>query len=296
MQTSKTLLICDLDNTLYDWYDYFVPAIFALIDEAAKILSCDPQDVIRDLRRVHQKYHDSEHPFALLETQIVLERFPGEFPVDLFKKLNPAFYAFNKSRKYNLKLFEHVFDTLHTIRGYGIKVVAHTESKLYGAVDRVHRLGLEPFLDRIYCREESPTRHPTLNEEEKWLKDFNWQKVVRLPHKDVKPNARIVRDICLAENVAIKNVIYVGDSFARDVLMAKHAGVFAVWAEYGSKPSPSLYEKLIQISHWTPADVERERKIREQAAMVQADFICHQHFAEVLVAIANFKQQANRED
>lgn len=258
MRRSSTLIICDLDNTLYDWYGYFVPSIYALIEVASGILECDQQTLMANLREVHQRHHNSEHPFALLETEIVRRRYRDATPLQAFEKLNAAFYAFNKSRKQNLRLFDGVLETLQALRSGHVRVVAHTESKLYGAVDRVNRLELEPFLHRIYCRQESVSSHPTLEDGARWLKDFNWSKVVRLPLSDVKPNARIVTDICSTENVHIDSVMYVGDSVARDMLMARQAGAFAVWAEYGSKPHPSMYEKLVRISHWTAEDVARE--------------------------------------
>jgi phosphoglycolate phosphatase len=287
---NDVLIICDLDNTLYDWYGYFVPSIYALIEVAAEILHCDQHVLMDDLRAVHQKHHDSEHPFALLETARVRECFPHESPDDVFRRLNPAFYAFNKSRKVTLKLFDDVLETLRAINSVGGRIVAHTESKMFGAVDRINRLGLEPFLTKIYCRQETVSDHPNLSRTDKWLKEFSWGKVTRLPLSDVKPNARIIRDICKTEGVDVRDVIYIGDSFARDMLMAKQAGAFAVWAEYGAKPHPSMYEKLVRISHWTAEDVAREKVIREQAAAIKPDFVCKKSFKEVLAAIQLFAE------
>ena len=125
---------------------------------------------------------------------------------------------------------------------------------------------------------------------DEWLKEFNWRKVVRLPLSDVKPNVRIIRDICTTEQVKVHDVMYLGDSFARDMLMAKQAGAFAVWAEYGTKVHPSMYEKLVRISHWTAEDVKREKMIREQAAAIKPDFVCKEGFGEVLPAIELFQQ------
>ncbi len=281
---NKPLIICDLDNTLYDWYGYFVPSIYEMIDVAADVLGCETEEVAASMRVVHQRHHDSEHPFALLETDLVASRFPNSSPSELYEEFNSAFHAFNRSRVAHLKLFEGVVETLSSLNAIGLRVVAHTESKLFGAIDRVNRLGLEPYLTRIYCREETLSNHPVKGAFGEWLPEFNWTKVVRLPLSDVKPNARIIHDICSAEGFDAKDVVYVGDSLARDVMMAKHAGSFAVWAKYGAQPAPELYEKLVRISHWTAEDVEREKAIRSQAASVKPDFICHR-FADVMLAV-----------
>ena len=65
------LLIVDLDNTLYDWIGFFVPAFYRMIDAAVEILKVDRETLLTDIQVVHQKYGNSEHPFALLETKTV---------------------------------------------------------------------------------------------------------------------------------------------------------------------------------------------------------------------------------
>ena len=62
------MLVCDLDNTLYDWVSYFVPSLYAMIREATKIIGCDQEELCNDLRSIHQHYHNTEHPYSLLET------------------------------------------------------------------------------------------------------------------------------------------------------------------------------------------------------------------------------------
>lgn len=68
---NKRLLVCDLDNTLYDWVSYFVPSFYAMINSAVKITGCDREILLDDMRAVHRNYGDSEQPFALLETETI---------------------------------------------------------------------------------------------------------------------------------------------------------------------------------------------------------------------------------
>lgn len=290
MSQNNPLLICDLDNTLYDWHGYFVPSIYALIKVASKQLQCSEQELAAALRTVHQQHHDSEHPFALLETAIVQEQL-GHLPRKrIADVLDPAFHAFNKARKSNLALFPRVLETLIQLRESGITVVAHTESKVFSAVDRIHRLGLEPFLQRIYCREESRSSHPDDDIRARWRIEFDWSKVFRLPTADLKPNPRIIRDIAAREGRALDNILYVGDSLARDIMMANDARVHSVWAKYGATPDPAAFEKLVAISHWSDADVARETQLRQRSHAIQPWFVCNAGFFEVMGAIACFNQ------
>ena len=78
---------------------------------------------------------------------------------------------------------------------------------------------------------------------------------------------------------------YVGDSIARDVLMAKRAGVFAIWAKYGAEHGRGVYEQLVRISHWTAEDVDREISLKNEAKGISPDFTIERSFKEILQVV-----------
>jgi FMN phosphatase YigB (HAD superfamily) len=279
---NKKLLVCDLDNTLYDWVAYFVSSFYAMVDQVVQITGCDRNMLLDDFRLVHQKHHDSEHPFALLETNTIKNIYKDDDWTTIARKVDPALHAFNSARKQNLQIHPGVRETLTILRQKGIKLVAHTESKLYGAVDRLDRLGLFEFFSRIYCRERSVSLHPFNRDSNDWLRRFPMEKITELSFHQIKPNPTILLEICAAEEVPPREAVYVGDSIARDVLMARRANVYAIWAAYGAEHRPAMYEALVRISHWTMEEVERERLLREEAKSIKPDFIAHREFSEVL--------------
>lgn len=75
---------------------------------------------------------------------------------------------------------------------------------------------------------------------------------------------------------------YIGDSLAKDVLMAKRAGCFAIWAKYGTKIAPERYDGLVRISHWTTDDIVREKMHSIEAQDTSPDFICEISLSEIL--------------
>lgn len=289
----KQLLVCDLDNTLYDWVSYFVRSFYAMADVATQIIGCDEERLLDDFREVHQRHGDSEHPFALLETQVVRDRYRGWSAQAILQELDPAFHAFNSARKANLKLHSFVRETLDLIAAADIKIVAHTESKLYGVVDRLNRLDLFRYFSRVYCRERSLSRHPIPESASDWLERIPAGKVVELSHHQTKPDPAVLLEICSTEGADREAVAYVGDSIARDILMAKRANVPSVWAEYGARHDPGLYERLIRISHWTSEEVSREISLKEEAKNIKPDFIAKTSFIEVLAAL-DLKRSMNQ--
>jgi FMN phosphatase YigB (HAD superfamily) len=283
--TSKKLLVCDLDNTLYDWVSYFVPSFYAMIDTAVRITGCDREKLLDDFRAVHRRHGDSEQPFALLETETIKALYRSRTANDAAKELDPAFHAFNSARKANLKLHPHVRETLEALSTVGVILIAHTESKLFGVVDRLNRLDLFQYFQKVYCRERSYTPHPIPQLASDWLERIPKDRVFELSHHQAKPNPSVLLEICAREGFDPEDASYVGDSVARDILMAKRANVFSIWAAYGAQHDPERYAKLVRISHWTAEEVAQEQELREEAKKIRPDYIAHTSFKEVLPAL-----------
>lgn len=176
-------------------------------------------------------------------------------------------------------------ETLDLIKASRTRIVAHTESKLYGVIDRFSRLDLFTYFSKIYCRERSASPHPIPEIGAEWLGRIPAGTFVELSHHQQKPDASVLLEICAREDVVPEYTAYVGDSVARDMLMAKRAGVFSIWAAYGAQHDPELYRKLVRISHWTADEVAREQRLQEEAKNIRPDYVARTSFAEVLTAL-----------
>ena len=64
--------------------------------------------------------------------------------------------------------------------------------------------------------------------------------------------------------------------------MAKNAGVYAIWAQYGATHASDDYERLVRITHWTKEDVDRESKLKELAEGIKADAVLIDNFKEIV--------------
>lgn len=278
-----SLLIFDLDNTIYDWYSAFLPSFYEMATVAADVLRCDRELLLDQLQQVHIKHRDVEHPFSLLETDIVRKLLQENSNDSVWNLLDPAFHAFNRKRKANPKLYPGTMETMSALRDLNIRLIAYTDSKYYAAWGRIHRLGLEDTFETVYCREKS------LSHESKRFNASQLSpppgKVVELPSHEAKPNPQILSDIVEAKDVPISDAAYIGDSLTKDVLMAKRAQCFAIWAKYGAYTDSAMYEQLARISHWNLKDIERERHYADEAKSIQPDFICENSITDILEAV-----------
>ncbi len=279
------IVICDLDNTLYDWVSYFVPSFYAMVDEVEKITGLSREHILSDFRDVHVEYGDSEHPFSLLETRFVDKILPNHSKEYRKKYFDSAFHQFNLTRKKTLKLYDGVEETLAALIDNDIKIVAYTEANLFAAVDRISKLKIENKFSKVYCKQRSVSTLAGYREKNlKWASEFPINKVFELDPHTRKPNQRVLQQICEDEETSTDQAIYVGDSLTRDIYMAKNCNIFSAWAKYGTNFLKSDYEKLVKISHWSTEDVEREIKLKKEAANVMPDLILKESFSEILQA------------
>src|SRR5215212_7249213 len=117
------LVITDLDNTLYDWVTYFSPSFSAMVQELADLIDVDEVTLLDEFKAVHQRYGNSEQPFAILELPSVRKAF-GEIPrTELVRELERPLTTFNEARTRYLQLYDSVEDTLAELRRRGHVIV-----------------------------------------------------------------------------------------------------------------------------------------------------------------------------
>lgn len=260
-----SLVITDLDNTVYDWLTAFVPAFYAMVREAASLIGVEEEVLLDELRAVHRKHGDSEHPFALLETRVVQEKYGQKSQKEIAQFFDSAFHAFNRVRKQNLRLYDGVYETLEGLSRLHVPVVAYTDARVINCLFRLKSLGIKHLISRLYA----PSHVIKELDQSTLSDDF----VRLLPPSDRKPNPQTLIDICAQYNVAPSDAVYVGDSLLRDIYMAKGARLHSALARYGTLYDKALWPKLVRVTHWTDADVEREEKLKEMARGTEPDYV-----------------------
>lgn len=240
-------LVVDLDNTLYDWVAHFIPSLAAMIAVAADILGTSESQLREELRRVHQAHGNTEHPFALLETESALRVLAGRSSDDAYQSLLPAFEAFNRERNNRLRLYAGVRDTLETIRSTQCLIVGHTDATTANIKKRIDLLAVNDLLDFVYATPFTGSPHPAENDRVA----VPGTVIIRgTPDSYRKPDPRAVLSILSDLGAKKETTLYVGDSLKSDVDMAQRAGVMAAWAKYGVHDDSPLWAQLVEVSHW----------------------------------------------
>lgn len=250
------LVITDLDNTLYDWVAWYAGALGAMVDRAAVVLGCSTRVLLTELREAYAARGSVEEPRSLLELPIVRERFDDR--VDAARALEPALEAFVRPPGHSLRAYAGVTESLRRLNAAGIPVVGHTEATPANAVRRLRGLGLESAIAALFA---GASHRPTPEERDQPLPgavaptpSFPLR---QLGPELAKPDPATVHEICSHMGVAPEHVLYVGDNLDRDVAMAHRAGVWVAWARFGTRHDPEDWARLVSVTHWTAAEVER---------------------------------------
>lgn len=273
------LLITDLDNTLYNWYESFVPAFYAMVEKASAIVGVDQEQLLDELKVVHVRYRNTEQPFSLLETPSVERKFPNVSAVERYNFLLPAFKEFSSVRNAKLRLFPGVRETLTTIRSRGCLVLGYSEAVAENSLYRLQLLDLLSCFDRLYVPASRSPLHPDPSRPP--MHEDHSQLLKLLPQTHRKPDPAVIEDICSSFGVAPNKTLYVGDSMTRDISMAVMAGTHSALAIYGGSCPPELWQQLVRITHWTDQDVLAEQRLKTEYEHIKPD-IELQKFAQLL--------------
>ena len=138
---SHTILITDLDNTLYNWVDYYGPAFRAMVHLIAQATGVEEDIIYNDFRRVYHEFGSIEHTFSIQELDLV-----KAMSKDILEALiHTARVAFGMIGRTKLKPYAGVLDTLSWAMNAGILVICSTNAPINLAEFHLRQLRLSRF-------------------------------------------------------------------------------------------------------------------------------------------------------
>ena len=271
-------VVTDLDNTLYSWVNYIVPALEAMVTSLCETTGYPRIRVVQSLKEVYERVGTNDYAFAIQESAIFRE-FHSDF--DSFNALviEPAKEASRWARRRYLVLYPGAREGLDALRALDVKIVGLTDSPRNSAEARVRALQLDQKLDALYTLpayalpQQVDERIRRLEQEGHYRLSIP---VIELALECEKPSGdglgHVIRDLGLQA----PEVLVVGDNRAKDGGTARAAGCRWAWAEYGTYLSIEYRERLDVIS---PRSVTRRHFAEPGDADLEPDW-----------AISNFAQ------
>jgi FMN phosphatase YigB (HAD superfamily) len=280
---SKRLLITDLDNTLWDWFEAWYQSFSAMLERLAELSGIAQSDLEQAIRPIHRSRGTAEYSNLLNEIPALIS---AAAPLDPSQVFDDANHVLNSQRKAATNLYPGVKETIGLLRSAGIKIVAYTESLAYWTEWRILHTGLDGMIDVLYSAPDhdfpsgmTVSSLRTLPPESYGLKFTRHRHV---PRGINKPNVDVLQSILSAQGCLASEAVYIGDSLMKDIAMAQAADILDVHAKYGEVQNKAEYELLRRVSHWSDDEVERERRLITATGEVVATITCQSSFAEIL--------------
>ena len=255
--TRKTTLITDFDNTLYDWFLVWHQSFSAMLCEIKRISGIGDDVLLPQIRKIHQQNRTSEYAFLVENLPCLQEAFPNQ---DLRVVFDDAIHAYRSARIANLKLYDGVRETLTSLRASNVLIALFTDSLAFYTIDRIKRLGLDDLVDFVFSPPDHEVPETVTSHEQRGKYQLAHAQHRHIPDMIVKPNPEVLLDIVGDIGRSKSDCVYVGDSLMKDVAMAQDAKIMDVWAKYGVAQHREGYPLLRKVSHWTEADVQREKE------------------------------------
>jgi FMN phosphatase YigB (HAD superfamily) len=279
MKKSVSVLITDLDNTLYDWVQMWYASFVAMLQEIIRI-SDIPQEILEsEIQTVFQRYGTTEYAFLIQELPSLKAKHPGKNLTEVYAD---AIKAYNVTRASTLKLYPGVMEVFEELKGKGCKVIAFTESSAFYTMRRLKVLKLDGVVDFVY----SPPDHSKPLDINRFYDDEQYsltKTIHRFLRKGVlKPHPETLLQIINDDGIRARpeEVIYVGDNLMKDITMAQSAGITDVYAKYGVAQYSEAYEMLRKVTHWKPDDVQKEKSVYADLS-VTPSYVLNQSFSEL---------------
>jgi phosphoglycolate phosphatase len=287
------VVLTDLDNTLYNWVDYYVPSFLAMVEELSGVTGIDQETLKASFKRVHEHYKTTEYSFAVEQLDVLAQAHQGLATTELLTRYDSTFRAFRRVRKNTLRLYEGVAETLSALKGRGKMLVAVTDSLRFYSEYRLRQLNIDSLFDALVSPPDHGIPQGITPSDVRYYEDeARYRSCIPIkiatPADARKPDSAFIIPVLDQFRIQPAEAIYIGDSATKDILLAQACGVHDVLAQYGRKYDEHNYAELVKITYWTNAEIEEDKKLRTRA--VQPTWVIN-NFTEVLGIVRSLDAQ-----
>ena len=263
MERVGKLIVLDIDNTVFNWVEYYVACMNALLKKVSKVTGIPLDTLYLEARHIFEMEGSIEYPFLIQEMPSVIEHYGSEIDRMLREAVEPGRQAFNSEAKNTLVPYPLVKETMQTIkqRWPKIPVIALTDAPRYVAMWKLNKLGLLPYFDAVYGLSDPRIPTDTVSQRVKvdpeilmkhlQKTSFDFTGRIRiLPEDYEKPGTKGLKTVLMDFEMEshLGDVLWVGDNLRKDVGLGRRLGVHTGWAKYGTVIRDEARQLLLKFS------------------------------------------------
>jgi FMN phosphatase YigB (HAD superfamily) len=254
----KRLLITDLDNTLYNFIDYFGPSFRGMVHALANKTKLKENEIIQDFKKVYALRGSLEYAFAIQELDLTQDMSEE----DVFKLIQLAKAVFSRVRQKNLVPYSGVRDCLKWLRKEEVVIVGLSNAPIYNAEIRLKQLKLDGYFDGLAAWQGpdmpiSKYTQDVMHNIDSPLYRSNISKIWKIQLGNLKPSTYAFDLIQQHFGIEKRNVWVIGDSIYNDVEPGISLGFNGIWAQYGTIHDKKNLATALEVTNWDKSKIER---------------------------------------
>ncbi|MEW8426134.1 MAG: HAD hydrolase-like protein [Candidatus Thiodiazotropha sp.] len=266
----RPAVIFDIDNTLYNFVDFFGPAFRAMVHVIESRTAIPEAELLESFKRVYSDRGSLEYRYSIQELDIL-----KNYNKDAFSNLlHASFVAFSKSRNLRLVPYDGVKEILHWLHRSGYLLIAYTDAPHKHSANRLKKLGIKSYFDVLVAWGPSQTNvdafwesSETTNLSDDWFiteTDRSYMMgnmlVLTHPSEEKKPNIDLLCRLINELSIDAQRSWVVGDSVEKDLIPGMELGFKGAWAKYGKKYEQKNWNTLVSVSPWDSKTIKKEEK------------------------------------
>jgi FMN phosphatase YigB (HAD superfamily) len=258
---TQTILLADIDNTLYDWPSFFAPSFRAMIHALAREMKVPEDQLYSEARSVFAERGSLEYAYWIQELEST-RRLETE---KLRKVVEAGRGAFRSVQSRRLAAYPGVASTLESLCQQDVVIVGITNSSVYRAQHRLYDLKIDSFLAGLVAWEgfEPSVNDPanlgfTRGGRIRRRSRIQEGRIIALAEQSCKPNEEHYLRALRLFDCSTDQAWAIGDSKAKDLEPAARLGIKTIWARYGSSFNPNDRDMatLLRITPWSSSKIE----------------------------------------
>ncbi len=249
MERTEKLIVLDIDNTVFNWVEYYVHCMTALFDKVQAITGIPVAILQKESQTVFENEGTIEYPFLIQELPSVVNYYEHDVERMLREVVEPGRQAFNHAAQDTLVPYPDVVATLsHLKQRYPkLPVIALTDAPRYVAMWKLNKLGILEYFDAVYGLPDPRIPADPINlkvkvDPEILMKHlqkskFGFEGRIRvLPDDYEKPGTKGLKTVLMDFDMEShkQDVLWIGDNLRKDVGLGVRLGVHTGWARYGT--------------------------------------------------------------
>jgi FMN phosphatase YigB (HAD superfamily) len=250
-----TILITDVDNTLYDYVQFFAPPFRAMVKSISSETGV-PEDVLyADFKSIFKEIGTFDYQY-LIGRLAALRHLPIS---RLERVIDKGRKAWNWHRDRNLRPYPGIIEALEELRNGGVLIIAVTNAPYYHAFSRLNQINVFNLLDGLVAWEGNYPSELTGLDAIKFERAHQairnqsqiFQRITKVQLKPKQDAFEIVFN-----KFGEKAEYYsLGDSIMKDLQPTRGFGMTTVWAKYGTNLDPKNLETVLRVTPWSNEDI-----------------------------------------